>query len=159
MHKGIYKLKIILVNPQIHWNTGAIGRTCVALNIELIIIHPCGFEFDDAQIKRAGLDYWEHVQIKHFQSWAEFLAAENPLPTQLFFFSTKAEKLHYDAKFSANSYLIFGSETQGLPVEIHAQYAENMYKLPMFSDHIRSLNLANTATAVAYEALRQIEFS
>jgi tRNA (cytidine/uridine-2'-O-)-methyltransferase len=104
------------------------------------------------------LDYWEFVQIKHFQNWAEFLAAENPVPTQLFFFTTKTEKLYFDAKFTAGSYLIFGSETQGLPAEIHAEYADNMYKLPMFSQHIRSLNLANTATAVAYEALRQISF-
>ena len=153
-----HNLKIILVNPQIHWNTGAIGRTCVALNMELIIIHPCGFEFDDAQIKRAGLDYWEHVRIKHYQGWAEFLAAENPAQSQLIFFSTKTEKLYFEAKFVAGSYLIFGSETQGLSPEFHAQYADNMYKLPMFSEHIRSLNLANTATAVAYEALRQIEF-
>jgi tRNA (cytidine/uridine-2'-O-)-methyltransferase len=153
------KLKIILVNPQIHWNTGAIGRTCVALDMELIIIHPCGFEFDDAQIKRAGLDYWEFVQIKHFQSWAEFLAAENPALTQLFFFSTKTEKLYFDAKFIQGAYLVFGSETAGLSADFHQSYPDNMYKLPMFSQHIRSLNLANTATAVAYEALRQISFA
>jgi tRNA (cytidine/uridine-2'-O-)-methyltransferase len=151
-----HSLKIILVNPQIHWNTGAIGRTCVALDMELIIIHPCGFEFDDAQIKRAGLDYWEHVKIKHYQSWAEFVTTENPALNQLFFFSTKADKIHYDAKFRANSYLIFGSETAGLSSDFHENYATQMYKLPMFSEHIRSLNLANTATAVAYEALRQI---
>jgi len=150
--------KIILVNPQIHWNTGAIGRTCVALDMELIIIHPCGFEFDEKEIKRAGLDYWEHVQIKHYDSWEHFTATEKPALDKLFFFSTKADKIHYDAKFVEGSYLIFGSETAGLSAEIHAEYADNMYKLPMFSEHIRSLNLANTATAVAYEALRQIKF-
>jgi len=152
-------LKIILVNPQIHWNTGAIGRTCVALDMELIIIHPCGFEFDNAQIKRAGLDYWEYVRIKHFEGWADFLAAEKPQNKQLFFFTTKTEKLLYDAKFAPDSYLIFGSETKGLSADFHNNYSDNMYKLPMFSQHIRSLNLANTATTVAYEALRQIEFS
>lgn len=154
-----HKLKIVLFNPQIHWNTGAIGRTSVALGAELHIIHPCGFEFDEKEIKRAGLDYWEHVQIVHHQSWQDFIAAQKPERNELFFFSTKAEKLYYDAKFVAGSYLVFGSETAGLPAEIHDEYAQNMYKMPMFSEHIRSLNLANTATAVMYEALRQVSFA
>lgn len=151
-----HNLKIVLVNPQIHWNTGAIGRTCVALGVELHIVHPCGFEFDEKEIKRAGLDYWEHVQLFHHQSWAEFVAAQKVEKEQLFFFSTKTDKLYYEAEFVEGSYLVFGSETAGLSAEIHAEYADNMYKLPMFSEHIRSLNLANTATAVTYEALRQV---
>lgn len=149
-------LKIVLVNPQIHWNTGAIGRSCVALGVELHIVHPCGFEFDDTQIKRAGLDYWEHVQIFHHDDWVQFLAAQKPERDELFFFSTKTEKTYFEAKFSAGAYLVFGSETAGLSAEFHDEYADNMYKLPMYSKYIRSLNLANTATAVVYEALRQV---
>lgn len=149
-----HNLKIVLVHPQIHWNTGAIGRTCVAVNAELIIIHPCGFQFDDKEIKRAGLDYWQFLKIKHYDSWAGFLAEESP--KNLFFLSTKGEKLYYEAKFEQDSYLVFGSETKGLAQEYHQKYADNMYKLPMFSQNIRSLNLSNTATAVIYEAIRQI---
>ena len=149
-------LKIILVHPQIHWNTGAIGRTCVALGAELIIIHPCGFSFDEREVKRAGLDYWQHLQISHYDNWQEFLDERKPVADELFFFSTKAEKLYYNAEFKPDSYLIFGSETAGLPDEYHENYKENFYKLPMKSDKIRSLNLANTATAVIYEALRQV---
>lgn len=151
-------LKIVLYNPQIHWNTGAIGRSCVALGVELHIIHPCGFEFDEKEIKRAGLDYWEHVQIKHFDDWQHFLREENPQAEALYFLSTKAQKLYFETKIMAGAYLVFGSETSGLPQEIHNEYDERMFKLPMYSEHIRSLNLANTATAVMYEAVRQIEF-
>ncbi|PIR32495.1 MAG: tRNA (uridine(34)/cytosine(34)/5-carboxymethylaminomethyluridine(34)-2'-O)-methyltransferase TrmL [Alphaproteobacteria bacterium CG11_big_fil_rev_8_21_14_0_20_44_7] len=151
-----HSLKIILVHPQIHWNTGAIGRTCVALGAELIIIHPCGFHFDAKEIKRAGLDYWQYLNISHYDDWAEFLAVRKPDESDLFFFSTKAEKIYYDAKFSTNSYLIFGSETAGLPEEYHNNYADGFYKLPMYSDKIRSLNLSNTASAVIYEAIRQV---
>lgn len=151
----MHNLKIVLFNPQIHWNTGAIGRTCVAVDAELIIIHPCGFEFDDREIKRAGLDYWQYLNIKHYDSWGDFTDKESP--ENLFLLSTKAEKLYYDAKIPAGSYLVFGSETAGLPDEIHENHKDDLYKLPMYSENIRSLNLANTATAVVYEAIRQID--
>ena len=149
-------LKIVLFNPQIHWNTGAIGRTCVAVDAELIIIHPCGFDFDEREIKRAGLDYWQFLNIKHYDSWDDFLKKEEP--QSLFFLSTKGKKLHYDAEFKEGSYLVFGSETSGLPEEIHNKYSDDMFKMPMFSENIRSLNLANTATAVIYEAIRKISY-
>lgn len=148
--------KIVLVHPQIHWNTGAIGRSCVALNAELVIIHPCGFSFDEREVKRAGLDYWEHVKISHYDNWESFLEAEQPDESQMFFLSTKSEKIYYDADFREGCYLVFGSETAGLPEFFHKTYKEQFYKMPMFSDEIRSLNLANSATAVAYEAIRKI---
>ena len=154
-----HNLKIVLFNPQIHWNTGAIGRTCVALDAELLIVHPCGFEFDDVKLKRAGLDYWTHVKIKHFDDWAHFLAEEKPAADDMFLLSTKAEKLFYEAEISTGAYLVFGSETDGLPQEVHDEFDARLFKLPMYSEHIRSLNLANTATAVIYEAVRQIDFS
>ena len=149
-------MKIILVNPEIPWNTGAIGRTCVALNMELVIIKPTSIDLaNDAAVKRSGLDYWEHVKLTICENWQDFLEKFKPMPEQLFFHSTKAEKLYFDAPYSANSFLIFGSETKGLPEFYHTSYPQNFYKLPMFSPHIRSLNLANTATAVAMEAVRK----
>lgn len=151
-----HNLKIVLYNPQIHWNTGAIGRTCVALGAELHIVHPCGFEFDEKEIKRAGLDYWEHVQLKHFDDWQHFCEQEKPQHDELFFLSTKANQLYFDAEIKHGAYLVFGSETSGLPDAMHEKYADRLFKLPMYSEHIRSLNLANTATAVMYEAVRQI---
>lgn len=151
-----HNLKIVLVHPQIHWNSGAIGRTCVALEAELVIIHPCGFSFGEREVKRAGLDYWQHLNITHYDSWDEFLESEKPKQESLFLFTTKASNLYYDAKFDENSYLVFGSETSGLPDSYHETYSDNLYKLPMFSENIRSLNLANTATAVIYEAVRKI---
>ena len=155
-HVATMSLRLVLVSPQIPWNVGAIGRTSVALNAELIVVGPCELNFhDDAQIKRAGLDYWEFVKLKEYANWQEFLAAEKPADEELFFLSTKAQQFYYEAKFVPNSYLVFGSETAGLPKEIHETYQQRFYKMPMYSEKIRSLNLANSATAVAYEALRQ----
>ncbi len=151
--------KIVLYSPDIPGNTGAIGRTCIALNIELVLIRPYGFDLDEKSVRRAGLDYWKHVQLTEYENWQEFMERENPAIEKLFFFSKTAQKTYYDANFNNGSYLIFGSETKGLPEHIFETYKEQMLSLPMFSEHIRSLNLANTATAVAYEALRQISYS
>jgi len=154
----VTNFKIVLVNPQIHWNTGAIGRTCVGLDLELIIIHPCGFSFDAREIKRAAMDYWQHVQISHFDSWEEFLSKHSPKDEELFFFSISANQVHFDGEYKKGCYLVFGSETSGLDESFHKNYENRFYKLPMFSEHIRSLNLANSATAASYEAVRQIKF-
>lgn len=151
--------KIVLVNPQIHWNTGAIGRTCVGLDLELIIIHPCGFSFDAREIKRAAMDYWPHVQISHYDSWEDFISKCAPQDEELFFFSIHGKKTHFEGEYKEGCYLVFGSETSGLDESFHNNYKQRFYQLPMYSDKIRSLNLANTATAVAYEAIRQIKFS
>lgn len=151
-----HNLKIVLVSPEIPWNTGAIGRTCVALDMELIIVKPTIIDFSDKAVKRSGLDYWQHVKISMCESWEDFLQKYRPQENELFFHSTKGKKLHYDAPYNANSYLVFGSETKGLPEFYHQTYPQNFYKLPMFSPHIRSLNLANTATSVAFEALGRL---
>jgi tRNA (cytidine/uridine-2'-O-)-methyltransferase len=148
-------LKIVLVSPEIPWNTGAIGRTCVALDIELVIIKPTIIDFSDKAVKRSGLDYWQHVKLNICEDWDDFLKKYKPKENELFFHSTKAEKLHFDAPYNRNSFLVFGSETKGLPEFYHKTYPGHFYKLPMFSPHIRSLNLANTATTVAYEAIRK----
>jgi tRNA (cytidine/uridine-2'-O-)-methyltransferase len=151
-----HNLKIVLVSPEIPWNTGAIGRTCVALGMELIVIKPTLIDFSDKTLKRAGLDYWQYVKLKFYENWDEFLAAEKPANDDLFFLSTKAKKLYYDAGYKQGAYLVFGAESKGLPQFYHETYTDRFFILPMYSEHIRSLNLANTATAVAYEALRQI---
>jgi tRNA (cytidine/uridine-2'-O-)-methyltransferase len=146
--------KIVLFAPEIPGNTGSIGRTCVALNLELLLIKPYGFEIDEKAVRRAGLDYWKFVTIKEFESWDDFLIKENPDRNKLLFFENNGEKLHYDAPYSQDCYLLFGGETRGFPSAIEAEYKSNFYRLPMFSENIRSLNLSNVATAVAYECMR-----
>ncbi len=148
--------KIVLFAPEIPGNTGSVGRTCVALNLELILIRPYGFEIDEKAVRRAGLDYWKHVQLKEFNSWEDFLIKEKPDPQKLLFFENNGEKLFYDAPYSKDCYLIFGGETKGIPYEVENTYQSQIYRLPMFSQEIRSLNLSNVATAVAFECLRHL---
>jgi tRNA (cytidine/uridine-2'-O-)-methyltransferase len=153
------KFKIVLVAPEIPGNTGSIGRTAVALDLELILIKPLAFDIDEKAVRRAGLDYWQHVQLKTYESWDDFIAAERPAPEKMFLFSRFATRPLFEVKITKDSYLIFGSETKGLPQAVKDQFADQLVTLPMNSEHIRSLNLANAATAAAYEALRQIDFT
>ncbi len=152
------KFKIVLVAPEIPGNTGSIGRTAVALDLELILIKPLAFDISEKAVRRAGLDYWKYVNLKTYENFDEFLAAENPSHEKMFFFSKTVEKTLFEAKFTTDCYLIFGSETKGLPKDIMEKYQKNLITLPMYSEHIRSLNLSNAVTAAAYEALRQITF-
>lgn len=147
---------IVLVAPEIPGNTGSIGRTCVALNLRLILIHPFGFDISEKAVRRAGLDYWKHVDITEYQSFEDFLKGENPNRDNLYFFENNKEQNYFEANFKENAYLIFGSETKGLAESFHTEYKDRMFELPMFSEHIRSLNLSNTATTAAYECLRQL---
>ncbi|MBI2522181.1 MAG: tRNA (cytidine(34)-2'-O)-methyltransferase [Bdellovibrio sp.] len=150
---------IVLIAPEIPGNTGTIGRTCLALDFDLVLIKPLAFDISEKAVRRAGLDYWKHVRCHLFESFEDFLVKVAPSLEQLFFFSKSAEKNYYRAPFSTNSILIFGSETKGLPAALISQNQERIYSLPMYSDKIRSLNLANAATAVAYEVIRHIHFS
>ncbi len=150
------RFKIVLFAPEIPGNTGSIGRTCVALNLELILIKPYGFEIDEKAVRRAGLDYWKHVTLKEFDSWEDFMVRERPDKSKLFFYENTGEKLHYEAPYSEGCYLIFGGETRGIPYEVEQEYQAQLYRLPMYSTEIRSLNLSNVATAVAYECLRHL---
>jgi tRNA (cytidine/uridine-2'-O-)-methyltransferase len=150
------KFKIVLFAPEIPGNTGSIGRTCVALNLELILIKPYGFDIDEKAVRRAGLDYWKYVKLKEFESWEDFLIREKPDRSKLFFYENNGEKLHYEAPYSEGCYLIFGGETKGIPYQVEEEFRSQLYKLPMYSEHIRSLNLSNVATAVAYECLRHL---
>jgi tRNA (cytidine/uridine-2'-O-)-methyltransferase len=156
--KNKSRFKIVLFKPEIPGNTGTIGRTCLALGIDLILIKPYGFDIDEKAVRRAGLDYWKHISLTEYDSWDDFIENEKPDDEKLFFMSTKGKETYFEANFVQDSYIVFGQETKGLPSSIHERYAERLFTLPMFSEHIRSLNLSNTATAVAYEALRQIGF-
>jgi tRNA (cytidine/uridine-2'-O-)-methyltransferase len=147
-------MKVVLVAPEIPGNTGTIGRTCVALDMELILIKPYGFDLSEKSVRRAGLDYWQHVRLSEYDSWPDFLAARRPRPEALFFFENTGRDTVYAPQYPPDAYLVFGRETKGLPPEILAAHPERCYRLPMRSPHIRSLNLANAATAVIYQAMR-----
>ncbi|MEZ5688056.1 MAG: tRNA (cytidine(34)-2'-O)-methyltransferase [Caenibius sp.] len=145
---------IVLVHPEIPHNTGAVGRTCVALDLELVLIHPLGFEITDKHLKRSGLDYWQHVNLAEFESWDAFMAARQPRADQMFLFEEYAPRSFYEPAYPADAYLVFGKETKGLPASITGPLADRMVSLPMRSAHIRSLNLSNTVAVAAYQALR-----
>ena len=145
---------VVLVHPEIPHNTGAIGRTCVALDLELVLIRPYGFTLSDRQLQRAGLDYWQHVQLAEFASWEAFLAERAPRAEQMFLFEEDAPRSFYEPDYPDDACLVFGSETKGLPASIREAWREREFSLPMRSDKVRSLNLANTVTAAAYQALR-----
>lgn len=145
---------IVLVNPEIPGNTGAIGRTCVALDMELVLIHPLGFVIDDKRVKRSGLDYWPHIQLVEFASWDAFIAERAPRPDQMFLFEEYAPRTFYEPEYPEDAYLVFGRETKGLPAEIVEAHRGQLVGLPMRSDKVRSLNLANTVAAAAYQAVK-----
>jgi tRNA (cytidine/uridine-2'-O-)-methyltransferase len=145
---------VVLVHPEIHWNTGNAGRSCLAAGATLHLIEPLGFSLDEREVRRAGLDYWKHVDLRVWPSWEAF-EAELPNLGEPFFFSTRAKRMYWEAEFPENSVLIFGRETGGLPEAIHARYADRMLAMPIASPHVRSLNLSTAVGIVLYEVLRQ----
>jgi tRNA (cytidine/uridine-2'-O-)-methyltransferase len=156
------QFKIVLYTPEIPGNTGSIGRTCVALNLELILIKPYGFDLSEKAVRRAGLDYWKYVKITEYENWTDFITQEKPERQQMVFLENNLDnekRNFFEASYNPDCYLIFGAETKGIPTDILEQYADRIFELPMYSDKIRSLNLSNAATTVAYECLRQIRYS
>jgi tRNA (cytidine/uridine-2'-O-)-methyltransferase len=149
-------IHVVLVHPEIHWNTGNAGRTCLAVGATLHLIEPLGFSLDERQVKRAGLDYWEHVDLRVWPDWATF-EAELPRLGEPFFFSTKASRLMWDAPLGKHRdiVLLFGRETGGLPDELHENYVERFVRLPILSPQVRSLNLSTSVGIALYEVLRQ----
>ncbi len=150
-----HNLSIVLVTPEIPTNTGTIGRLCLATNSTLHLIDPLGFEINDSRVKRAGLDYWKHLQIvrhKNLDAFFDSLPPEAPTT----FFSTKAKTSVFEQKFKKGSYLIFGCETKGLGKELLEKFSEHTFKIPQYDDRVRSLNLANAASIAVYEAIRQL---
>lgn len=149
-------IHVVLVHPEIHWNTGNAGRTCLAAGATLHLIEPLGFSLDEAQVKRAGLDYWEHVDVRVWPSWEAF-EGELPRLGQPYFFSTKATPLLWDAPLAPveGTVLVFGCETGGLPAALHERYSDRFVRMPMMSERVRSLNLSTTVAIAVYEVLRQ----
>ncbi len=149
-------MEIVLFQPQIPQNTGNILRTCAVTGSKLSLIEPISFDISDKQLRRAGLDYAKDVPLKTYSNWEEYLDKREDLP--LFFFSSKAEKNYTEARYPENSSIVFGSETSGLPLELHELHSNHFYKIPMLKNY-RCLNLSSSAAVVLYEALRQQEFS
>jgi tRNA (cytidine/uridine-2'-O-)-methyltransferase len=149
------KFKIALFEPEIPQNTGNIARLCACTDVDLYLIGKLGFSLSDKYLKRAGLDYWEDVNVRHLNSLDE-LVAENP-DSQLYFLSTKARKIYTEQNFSAGDILVFGSETKGLPDTIIKDHIDISLRIPMKQDQ-RSLNLSNSASIVLYEAIRQTNY-
>jgi len=147
-------LNLALYRPEIPQNTGNIGRTCVGLNIPLHIIGRPAFFISDAKLKRAGLDYWDQLDLMHYEDFADFFTHFEP--SRCFFFTKNGTQHLFETQFKFGDCLVFGRETQGLPPEIIDKYPKQTVYLPM-SDKIRSFNLANTAAVAAFEAYRQIK--
>lgn len=148
------QMKLVLVTPEIPYNTGAIGRTCVALGLELILIKPYGFSLSEKAVRRSGMDYWKHIQLSEYDNWSAFLADRKPERDKLYFFENYGTQTFYTPEYHADGYLIFGCESKGMPAEILEGMEDRCFNLPMRNPVVRSLNLANTATAVIYQAMR-----
>ena len=147
-------LHIALVEPEIHWNTGNVGRTALAVGAELHLIEPLGFSLDDKQVRRAGLDYWPRVKLRVWRDWAAF-AEKLPELGEPWLFTASATRDYWEAPFAGDVVLIFGRESVGLPRPLIAQYPERALRIPMQDPELRSLNLSTAAALAAYEVLRR----
>ena len=149
-------LNIVLVEPEIPQNAGNIARTCAVTGAKLHLVRPLGFEVSDKQLKRAGLDYWQYLDISYYDSIQEvmdkFYNGSN-----FWFFSTKAKNIHSDVSYKDGDFLVFGKETKGLPEPLLEKYYDQCVRLPMMSQ-TRSLNLSNSVCVGVYEALRQLDY-
>lgn len=149
-------LHIVLYEPDIPPNTGNVGRTCVAIGAKLWLVEPLGFSLDAKQLRRAGLDYWEHLELEVVPDWATCL--QRLPPRQPWFFSKFAARSYTEVQYQPGDILVFGSETSGLPESIRTTHEERLLKIPM-RPQVRSLNLASSAAAIALEAVRQIDLA
>lgn len=151
----IKRMHIILHQPEIPTNTGNIGRTCVATGSSLHLIEPLGFRLDEKSIKRAGMDYWDSLDVTRYINYQEF--QEKHPGAKVWFATTKAKKVYTEAVFGMDDYIMFGKESGGIPEEILVDHEQDCIRIPML-DSIRSLNLSNSVAVVLYEALRQNDF-
>ena len=149
------ELNIVLFEPEIPANTGNIGRTCVATGTRLHLIESLGFRLNDKTVKRAGMDYWEHLDVTRYDDWEDFLE-RNP-DAKIYFATTKAKHVYTEVEYEPNAYIMFGKESAGIPEEILIQHPEQCIRIPMIGE-TRSLNLSNSVAIVLYEALRQNNF-
>lgn len=151
-------MHLVLVEPEIPPNTGNVARLCAATQTTLHLIEPLGFKLDDAQLRRAGMDYWQHARWQRWATWTVFqqhLASD----ARLWFIESGGPKLYSEARFEPDDYLVFGRETAGLPRRLLETNRERWLRIPMFNARARSLNLSNCAALVLYEALRQRGFA
>ncbi|MCQ2520195.1 MAG: tRNA (cytidine(34)-2'-O)-methyltransferase [Lachnospiraceae bacterium] len=148
-------MHIVLHQPEIPANTGNIGRTCVATDTPLHLIEPLGFRLDEKAIKRAGMDYWEHLEVHNYINYEDFLS-KNP-GAKIWYATTKAKQTYTDVTFGPDDYIMFGKESAGIPEEILVDHEDSCIRIPM-GPKIRSLNLSNSVAIVLYEALRQTGF-
>ena len=148
-------LNVVLVEPEIPPNTGSIGRLCLATGSTLHLVEPLGFEISDARLRRAGLDYWEHLKVLMHPSLEAFLDSIPPSAPKVFL-SKKAGHTFFEHSFRPGEYLIFGKETMGLPDWVVNAYPTETLRIPMYDARVRSLNLASAASIVVYEAIRQL---
>lgn len=146
---------IVLLEPEIPFNTGAIGRSCVATNTNLHLIEPLGFSLDDKMVKRSGLDYWPKLNLFVYENIDDFYKKNND--ACIYFATTKAKKTYDEVEFKKNDFIMFGKESKGIPEEILVKNKENCIRIPMFGKE-RSLNLSNSVAIILYEALRQQDF-
>ena len=150
------RMNIVLHQPEIPANTGNIGRTCVATGTSLHLIEPLGFRINEKELKRAGMDYWDKLDVYRYMNYEEFLSKN--LGAKIWMATTKAKRVYSDVKFGQDDYIMFGKESGGIPEEILIEHEENCIRIPML-DSIRSLNLSNSVSIVLYEALRQQGFA
>ena len=156
-------MNIVLLEPEIPFNTGAIGRTCVATDTALHLIRPYGFILSDRNLRRAGLDYWSKLKLTEYNNYEDFMEQHEDIDTdavkapRLWYATTKAEQTYADVTYGPDDYIMFGKESAGIPEEILAAHKESCVRIPMYGDE-RSLNLSNAATVILYEALRQNSF-
>ena len=148
-------LNIVLHEPEIPANTGNIGRTCVATGTRLHLIEPLGFRLNEKSVKRAGMDYWEHLDVTRYINYEDFLA-KNP-GAKIYMASTKAPRCYTEVQYEPDCYIMFGKESAGIPEEILKQHPDTAVRIPMIGE-TRSLNLSNSVAIVLYEALRQNQF-
>jgi tRNA (cytidine/uridine-2'-O-)-methyltransferase len=151
----MHELNIVLVEPQIPQNTGNISRTCAVTGAKLHLVRPLGFEVSDKHLKRAGLDYWDKLDITYYDSLDDFFE-KNP-DGKFFYFTTKGRTVHSDAEYPDNCYLVFGREDKGLPEELLYKNPDRCLRIPMRNE-LRSLNLSNSVAIAVYETLRQWDY-
>ena len=150
-------MNIVLVQPEIPPNTGNVARLCAATKSTLHLVEPLGFKVDDTQLKRAGMDYWQHVEWHRWPNWVAF-AKGRPERARLWFVESNGPQLYTQASFAPEDYLVFGRETAGLPKKLLHDNPDHWLRIPMFNAKARSLNLSNCVALVLFEALRQQEF-
>ena len=153
------KINVVMVEPEIPQNTGNIARTCAATGAKLHLVHPLGFSISDKYLKRAGLDYWDKVEIEEHESLSSFLEKYKPEEHNMYYASTKAQHCYADVDFSNMDevFILFGKETKGLPEDLLQKYIDNTIRIPMLGN-LRSLNLSNSVAIIVYEVLRQGKF-